>query len=225
MSRYLDLARGAYEGTNYEINELSPSPQKNAGHFQPRTGGQRATGGTGAGTDYEITPTAQIPPIEPQKNAEKSHVRTTETQKNTERSQPQTEGVNSFISYFVSSYARVLATLEARCPEHVPLRCWQRAVEDGKRFLAQWGRQAAALGWTAGDLFGLHQPPAKPHPSYSRLSRYDCTGLIWLLQGRRVVALTAETAAIENPSGAVTVYRKNSEPALGPEGDSLDDLE
>src|SRR5262249_44217882 len=40
------------------------------------------------------------------------------------------------------------------------------------------------------------------HPSYRRLSRYDETGLIWLLQGRPVVMLTAATAAIENPTGA-----------------------
>jgi hypothetical protein len=57
--------------------------------------------------------------------------------------------------------------------------------------------------WTARDLFGLQTPPAKPHPSYSRLSRYDETGLIWLLQGRLVVALTETTAAIQNPMLAV----------------------
>jgi hypothetical protein len=50
--------------------------------------------------------------------------------------------------------------------------------------------QAEALGWTAKHLFGLHKPPNRPHPSYSRLSRYDETGLIWLLGGREVVALT-----------------------------------
>jgi hypothetical protein len=39
-----------------------------------------------------------------------------------------------------------------------------------------------------------------------RLSRYDPTGLIWLLRGRPVVAPTTATAAIENPTGAVTIY-------------------
>jgi hypothetical protein len=129
--------------------------------------------------------------------------------------------------YSVSSvsapYGHVLAALEAHCPDYVPADRWQQAVEDGRRFLAKWGKQAQQLGWTAGDLFSLHEPPAKPHPSYSRLSRYDETGLIWLLQGRSVVALTEATAAIENPTGAVTVYRKNK-PALGPVGDCLDDF-
>jgi hypothetical protein len=39
------------------------------------------------------------------------------------------------------------------------------------------------------------------------------------------VALTDSTAAIENPSGAVTVYRRYDKPALGPVGDSLDDFQ
>jgi hypothetical protein len=39
-----------------------------------------------------------------------------------------------------------------------------------------------------------------------------------------VVALTEATAAIQGPTGAVTVYRRFNKPALGPLGDSLDDL-
>jgi hypothetical protein len=108
----------------------------------------------------------------------------------------------------LSRFGRTLDVLESRCPEFVPVERWQRAVEDGKRFLAQWGDPAAALGWTAHDLFGLHTPADRPHPTYSRLSRYDCTGLIWLLEGRSVVALTDSVAAIENPSGAITIYHR-----------------
>jgi hypothetical protein len=76
-----------------------------------------------------------------------------------------------------------------------------------------------------GDLFGLQTPPEKPRPNYSRLSRYDEIGLIWLLQGREVIALSVSTAAIQNPTGAITIYRRHNKPALGPVGDSLDDLE
>ena len=85
---------------------------------------------------------------------------------------------------------------------------------DGRRLLALWGDQAEALGWTARDRFGLHKPPAQPHPSYSRLSRYDETGLIWLLQGREVVALTEATATIQNPADVVTTYRRHNKPVL-----------
>jgi hypothetical protein len=119
-------------------------------------------------------------------------------------------------------YSRVLAVLQTKCPALVPFERWRRCVEDGKHFLANWGEQAEALGWSSADLFGLHQPPERPHSSYNRLSRYDATGLCWLLQGRRVTALTAETAAIA--TGSLTTYRKHNKPALGPLGDSLEDL-
>jgi hypothetical protein len=80
------------------------------------------------------------------------------------------------------------------------------------------------LGWIANDLFGLAVIPERPTPNFQRLSRYDQTGLLWLLQGRKVVALTDKTAAIENASGAITVYRRHHKPAIGPLGDSLDDM-
>jgi hypothetical protein len=125
----------------------------------------------------------------------------------------------------LSRFCRTFSALESRCPDHVPVDRWQAAVEDGRAFLTRWGEQAEALGWTARDLFGLHMPPERPRPSYSRLSRYDEIGLIWLLRGREVIALTEATAAIQNPTGAITTYRRFNRPALGPVGDSLDDLE
>jgi hypothetical protein len=103
---------------------------------------------------------------------------------------------------------RVLSALEARCPNHVAVDRWQLAGEDGRAFLARWGEQAETLGWTARDLFGLHFPPTTPRPSFSRLSRYDATGLIWRLRGREVVALTEATAAIQGSTGATTIYRR-----------------
>jgi hypothetical protein len=121
-------------------------------------------------------------------------------------------------------FAEALDALERRRPEYVEPERWQQCLIDAQRFLASWGDKAAALGWTADELFGLHEPPARPHPSYSRLSRYDCTGLLWLLQGRRVVALTADTSAIECGNGNIVTYRKHHKPALGPLGDSLDDF-
>jgi hypothetical protein len=99
-----------------------------------------------------------------------------------------------------------LTTLEYHQPDLVSVADWQRAVDDGRRFIVQWGEQAEALGWTAEDLFGLHDPPEQPGPSYRRLSRYDVIGLIWLLHGRPVVALTADCAVIDRVDGP-TFYR------------------
>jgi hypothetical protein len=75
----------------------------------------------------------------------------------------------------LNRFCRTFSALETRRPELVPVERWRLAVEDGRRFLARWGEQAEALGWTARDLFGLQQPPKDRHPSYSRLSRYDET--------------------------------------------------
>ena len=122
-------------------------------------------------------------------------------------------------------YAVAIAALEQRCPDYIDTVDWQKTIEDGRQFIGRWAEQANALGWTARDLLGLHTIPEHPAPSYRRLSRYDETGLIWLLKGRQVVALTEATAAIENPTGAITIYRKNNKPALGPVGDSLDDID
>jgi hypothetical protein len=105
--------------------------------------------------------------------------------------------------------ANVFRVLESRCPAHVEQADWQQAVEDGRRFLAAWKDQAAALGWTDRDLFGLQPVPPQPSLRYRRLSRYDETGLIWLLRGASVVALTDSTAAVANTSGAITTYRRN----------------
>jgi len=44
------------------------------------------------------------------------------------------------------------------------------------------------------------------------------------LQGQLRRALTADTAAIQSLTGAITVYRKHNKPALGPVG-GLDDLD
>jgi hypothetical protein len=51
---------------------------------------------------------------------------------------------------------RTLDALERRCPAHVDAAAWQRAIEDGRRFVTQWSEQAGVLGWTPADLFGLH---------------------------------------------------------------------
>jgi hypothetical protein len=118
----------------------------------------------------------------------------------------------------------VLNVLDARCPNLIQPERWRQAVDDGWRFLAQWGEHAAALGWTARDLFGLAPAPDEPHPRFERLSRYDQTGLVWLLRGRPVMALTESTAAISMSTGSVTICRRYRKPAFGPLGASLDDF-
>jgi len=137
-----------------------------------------------------------------------------ETPKNTTPANPQNRQ---------NPLCSALTAVESACPEHVPEERWRDAVADARRFLAEWGEQAVALGWTTDDLFGLAPIPDRPKPSFERLSRYDLTGLVWLLRGRRVIALTEITAVIETASGTLA-YRRHNKPALGPLGDSIDDF-
>jgi hypothetical protein len=123
-----------------------------------------------------------------------------------------------------SPVAAAFAALRQRCPDLVDGAAWQRIVEDSRRFLADWGAEAERLGWTADDIFGLPPVPERPAWNYSRLARLDQVGLIWLLRGRRVVALSADQAVIATPSeasirsagypgsiqrGSITFYRRS----------------
>lgn len=95
---------------------------------------------------------------------------------------------------YTGPFADQLAKLMRENPTSDPRR-WEQAKRDAAEFLADWGDQAAELGWTAEELFGLH--PVAP------LTRYDVMGLIWLLSGKEVSAIDERTAKI----GATTFYR------------------
>jgi hypothetical protein len=107
-------------------------------------------------------------------------------------------------------YAGAVAALRSTCPAFVDKEDWQQAITDSDNFLAKWAAHADGLGWSAQNLFGLHSPPEQPGPRYRRLSRVDCAGLIWLLRGRAVVALTQASATIGTNSGGALIYRKGT---------------
>ncbi len=78
-------------------------------------------------------------------------------------------------------YERMLTALYLRCPDFAEEHRWQEATADATAFVSQRGAQAAALGWTPRELFGLASIPDRPSPNYRRLSRYDQTGLVWFV--------------------------------------------
>ena len=94
------------------------------------------------------------------------------------------------------AWAEALAQLDpTNPPRDVPLHRWQRFKEDSGRFLDQgWASCAEALGWGQIDLFGCDCE--RP------FARIDHAGLLWLLNGRKLVALTVETATMETLTGA-----------------------
>jgi hypothetical protein len=93
-----------------------------------------------------------------------------------------------------------------RPPADVPLRRWQTFVDDVGRFLDLPFRDVAvALGWGAYDLFGCDRN--RP------FARIDQAGLLWLLNGDRLLALTASIATIETRTGPRHTYRRKSSEA------------
>jgi len=87
-----------------------------------------------------------------------------------------------------------------RVPQSTAPRYWRQAVTDANRFLSRWGTAAAVLGWSTLDLFGAHR--------HRPLARYDTSGLVVVLDGAEVVALTADCAEIRTRSGALQRYRR-----------------
>jgi hypothetical protein len=105
-------------------------------------------------------------------------------------------------------YAMAFAAMQAGCPSGVDEARWRAAIDDAGRFLDDWGKRAAALGWMADDLFGLTPMPDRVAPSFDRLARCDHLGLVWLLRGRRVVDLTADAAVIRTKTGSPLRFYK-----------------
>lgn len=84
---------------------------------------------------------------------------------------------------------------------------WQQIADDGGRFLADWGKQAARLGWTTLEVFGV-SPRAPEH-------RLDMRGLVPALGGQRIIMLTAEAATVD--TGGVKplrIFRRAGEEAV-----------
>ena len=99
-------------------------------------------------------------------------------------------------------WAEALARLDrARPPCDIPPKRWLRFIDDCGQFLDDgWAACAERLGWTPLDLFGCDR--AKP------FARINHAGLLWLLDGRKLLALGGEAAAVATPSGGTLKYRK-----------------
>jgi hypothetical protein len=104
------------------------------------------------------------------------------------------------------AWAKGFARLDPDRPSgDVSPKRWQLFVDDVGRFLdSPFCAVAAALGWGPYDLFGCDRD--RP------FARIDQTGLLWLLNGDKLVALTENSAIIESPSGARQTYRREPSP-------------
>jgi hypothetical protein len=103
-------------------------------------------------------------------------------------------------------WAEQLAGLNpSRPPPGLIERRRRQALDDAGRFLDRWGKRACELGWSAADLFAVYPQALDARP--------DMQGLCWLLEGRSVVVMTAETAVSEGRTGARLTHRRR--PAKG----------
>jgi hypothetical protein len=94
--------------------------------------------------------------------------------------------------------------LQARCPADVDIGRWRGAVQDAIAFVSRWGHHATLLGWTYDDVFGaagynVHRSSRSPAP----------VGLIWALDGRKVMAVTDNAAVSRSPSGRLLFFPRH----------------
>jgi hypothetical protein len=100
------------------------------------------------------------------------------------------------------AWAEALARLDpANPPGDVPPVRWTQFINDCGRFLDQgWAQRCAALGWGPLDLFGCDRE--RP------FGRIDHQGLLWLLDGNKIVELHRDKAIIETRTAAHQTYRR-----------------
>ena len=78
---------------------------------------------------------------------------------------------------------------------------WDTLINDAGLFLDQWAPQATDLGWQTHEIFGLC--------INGNRRRLDCMGLIPLLKGRPVVALTDSFAEYRTATGAILRFYRH----------------
>jgi hypothetical protein len=93
-------------------------------------------------------------------------------------------------------------------PSGYPERAWTQLLADAGRFLDRWGAQAARLGWQTWELFGCHRR--------APFGRIQGMGLVLLLRGKELVALTDAEAVIRTATGARQTYRRKPHDPLHP---------
>jgi hypothetical protein len=109
----------------------------------------------------------------------------------------------------VAAWAAGVARLAAMTPHpNYPQHAWQQLIVDAERFIDGWAAQAAALGWQDWEIFGCH--------GRAPWSRVQGMGLVLLLHGRGLAALTATEAVIRTRTGARQTHRRKPCDPLDP---------
>ena len=95
-------------------------------------------------------------------------------------------------------------------PNVYPADEWTTMLDDAVQFIKRWAEQADRLGWKSWEVWGV----SSSAPRY----RFDGMGLIPLLRGQKITALTVEAAVIEtHTSNRLRFYRRPLDPLRGSE--------
>jgi hypothetical protein len=109
------------------------------------------------------------------------------------------------VADWVAGVSRLSAMLPART---YPAHAWQQLIVDAERFLDGWAAQAHRLGWPDWELFGAHRR--------APWGRIQGMGLVLLLRGDEIAALTETEAVIRTRTGAHQTYRRRPADPLHP---------
>jgi hypothetical protein len=93
-------------------------------------------------------------------------------------------------------------------PAKFPATSWAKVVADANEFLETCAATAHRLGWQDWELFGCHRQ--------ARWHRIQGLGLVPLLQGKTLVALTSTEAAVRTRTGAMQTFRRKQSDPLYP---------
>lgn len=102
-------------------------------------------------------------------------------------------------------WAEAFASLDRAQPvAGYSLGQWRQLIDDGGRFLDEWGAEAARLGWRAVDVFGIVRSlgtDLRPRDEVGQRS-----GLVPLITGGRVTSIGPDRATITMPTGTASTY-------------------
>ena len=77
-----------------------------------------------------------------------------------------------------------------------------RIIHDGNAALALWSREFVNHGWTAADLFAVHESaPA---------ARFDAMGAIVALNGSTIRSVSRETMSVAKRTGSILTMRRRT---------------
>jgi TubC N-terminal docking domain len=96
----------------------------------------------------------------------------------------------------------------SRVPHRWPAATWPQYIADAQTFCSDWAERAFLSGWAAWELFGCH--------CRAPWGRIQGMGLVLLLHGDQLAALTDSEAVIRRASGAHQTWRRRLRDPLHP---------